>query len=247
MSAAIRLVAIVLTGVVAGVVGNVTGIASVVSYPALLALGLPPIVANATNSVTNVFGGLGAVAASRRELTGQRRTVWRLSVATLAGGTLGAILLLSISAVAFARLVPWLIALASLAILIPVRRNLVPGLSHGLWLFAALFVVGVYGGFFGAAAGVLATALLLHARGDTLARTVALRVVLLCVSNFVAAVLFSVRGVVDWSVVAPLAAGFFAGGTVGPRVVRKAPVWPLKIVIAIVGMGLAAHLALDAY
>jgi hypothetical protein len=110
-----------------------------------------------------------------------------------------------------------------------------------------VFLVTVYGGYFGAAAGVLLLALLLIATGEPLARRNAMKNLLLGLANAVAAVVFVVFGPVRWSAVLPLAVGFLVGGRLGPLVVRRAPPGPLRAVIACAGLALAVHLGVDAY
>ena len=114
-------------------------------------------------------------------------------------------------------------------------------------LFAGIFFIGVYAGYFGAAAGVLMLALLLITTPDTLARCNALKNVVLGISNVVAAVIFAIFGPVHWLVALPLAAGVLVGGRIGPVIVRHAPTRVLRVLIALAGLGLAIHLGLDAY
>jgi uncharacterized membrane protein YfcA len=114
-------------------------------------------------------------------------------------------------------------------------------------LTAGVFAIAVYGGYFGAAAGVLLLAVLLASTAEPLARSNALKNLLLGIANGVAAIAFVVFGPVRWAAVIPLAAGFFVGGRLGPNLVRRAPDGPLRILIACAGLGLAVHLGLDAY
>jgi hypothetical protein len=241
---------LVLAGFGGGLVGSVAGLASLVSYPALLAAGLPPVSANVSNTVALVFGGVGSVSGSVVELRGQRAQARRLGAIAIAGGMCGGLLLLATPSGAFVRIVPWLIAGASLAILIRRRPGgPMPAEGHRpTWaLSVGVFLVAVYGGYFGAAAGVLLLALLLIASGETLARSNAMKNLLLGLANAVAAVAFVAFGPVRWSAVVPLAVGFLVGGRLGPIVVRKAPAGPLRVLIAAAGLGLAIHLGLDAY
>ncbi|HUZ19337.1 MAG TPA: sulfite exporter TauE/SafE family protein [Acidimicrobiales bacterium] len=241
---------LVLAGFGGGLSGSVAGLASLVSYPALLAVGLPPVAANVSNTVALVFSTTGSVWGSRPELTGQRARARRLAASAVGGGIVGAVLLLATPSRSFALVVPWLIGLASLGVLI--RRNPtrpVPASSHppGWALSAGVFLIAVYGGYFGAAAGVLMLSVLLLSTGETLARSNAMKNVLLGGANAVAAVAFIAFGPVRWTVVLPLAAGFLVGGRLGPAVVRRAPSRPLRALIACAGLGLAVHLGLDAY
>lgn len=258
-------VLLVIAGVGGGLAGSVAGLASLVSYPALLAVGLPPVTANVTNTVALVASSAGSTLGSRLELTGQRRRVKRLAVVSVAGGAVGGLLLLVAPASSFALVVPWLIAAASLGILLrprvpaplrPVPTAPVPTApvdagaddgGDGRGLSAATFVVAVYGGYFGAAAGVMMLSLLLLRTGESLPRSNAAKNLLLGMANAVAAVAFIIFGPVRWEAVVPLAAGFLAGGWVGPRIVRRTAAGPLRAVIALAGLGLAVHLGLDAY
>jgi uncharacterized membrane protein YfcA len=158
----VEAILLIAAGVAAGLIGSVAGLASLISYPALLAAGLPPISANVTNTVALVFSGVGSTLASRPELRQQRGRVHRLVVAGVAGGLVGAAFLLLTPGGAFEHIVPWLIGLASVAILLPRRAGVSQLLeqdadSGGLALGA--FVIAVYGGYFGAAAGVVLLAL----------------------------------------------------------------------------------------
>jgi uncharacterized membrane protein YfcA len=246
---------LVVAGVGAGLVGSIAGLASLISYPALLATGLPPVTANITNTVALVLNGVGSVSASRPELVGQGRRVLRLAGAAVLGGAAGAALLLSTPTSAFERIVPWLIAGASAAILVqrPPRALAVEGaLEHPdhrdpWWLPLGTFAIAVYGGYFGAAAGVMLLAMYLLTTGEGLPRGNALRNVILGIANSVAAVGFIVFASIAWSAALPLAIGLFAGGRLGPRVVRRAPQALLRRVIAVAGLGLAIHLGVQAY
>ena len=244
-------------GICAGLVGSVAGLASLISYPALLATGVPPLTANMTNTVAMVFQGVGSISASRPELAGQGRRALRLLVASLLGGATGAALLLLTPSSAFERIVPLLIAGASVAMLVqrPPRElahkgaRLHPGRSHDdpRWLPFGTFAVAIYGGYFGAAAGVLLLAMLLLGTGEGLPRSNAMRNVVLALANCVAAVAFIVLAPIAWAAVLPLALGLFTGSRFGPWVVRRAPQTALRRVIAVAGIGLAIHLAIQAY
>jgi uncharacterized protein len=246
---------LVLAGVGAGLVGSVAGLASLISYPALLATGIPPVTANVTNTVALVLNSVGSVSASVPELKGQGRRLRRLAGAAVLGGATGAALLLLTPSSAFERLVPWLIAGASVAILVqrPARELAAEGALHHpepedpRWLPVGTFVVTIYGGYFGAAAGVMLLAMYLLTTGEGVPRGNALRNVMLGLANSVAAVAFIVLTDVAWSAALPLAIGLFFGGRLGPRVVRRAPQTLIRRVIAVLGLGLAIHLGIQAY
>ena len=237
------------TGLVAGVVSVVASLATLVSYPALLALGLPPLTANVTNTTALVFVGFGSAAGSRRELAGQGRRVARLSLLNAVGGAAGAALLLVTPAAAFEAVVPVLIASAALVLLAgPWLRPQAPGGREGnAWLLAAVVGVAVYTGYFGAAGGVLALAVLTALLNEPLAATIAVKNIISAVANAVAAVAFAVFGPVDWSAVPPLAAGFLLGGWLGPAIVRRLPADALRVSVALCGFAVAVKLGLDTY
>ena len=247
---AAELLLLVLAGLGAGLVGSIAGLASLISYPALLAIGLPPVMANVTNTVALVFSSGGSALSSRPELSGQATRLLRLGVVAVLGGVTGGLLLLITPPGAFQLIVPWLIALASMAILVqrrPQEDQHLDRAGNAIGLTVGVFLVAVYGGYFGAAAGVLMLALLLASTRESLARSNAVKNAVLGLANATAAVTFVLFSSVHWSVVAPLALGCFAGGRLGPLLVRHAPAGPLRIAIAVAGMGLAIHLGIDAY
>jgi uncharacterized membrane protein YfcA len=237
-------------GVLAGVVSVVASLASLVSYPALLAVGLPPLTANVTNTVALSCNAIGAAAGSQPELRGQRSRVLRLGAVCVLGGAVGALLLLVTPAEAFQRIVPWLIGLASLLLLARplVQRERGPrgGDRHPL-VVAGMFLAAVYAGYFGAAAGVLMLALLSAVTTDSHARVNALKNVVLGLGNATAALGFAVLGPVSWTAAVPLAVGFFGGGLLGPRIVRRLPGAALRVAIGLLGIALAVRLGYDAY
>ncbi len=245
-----QVVLLVVAGVAAGLSGSIAGLASLFSYPALLAVGLAPVTANVTNTVALVFNSVGSVAGSRPELAGQATRVRRMGAAGLAGGVVGGVLLLAGSASAFEKAVPWLIGLGSLAILIRTANPIEleterPPDSRPVLI--GVFAIGIYGGYFGAAAGVLLLALLLAVTAEPLARCNAVKNLVLGLANLVAAIVFIVFGSVDWVAAVPLAVGLFAGGRVGPVIVRHSPANLLRALIAVAGVGLAVYLGIKAY
>jgi uncharacterized membrane protein YfcA len=245
---ALDLVLLVCAGVGAGLTGSIAGLASLISYPALLAVGLGPIAANVTNTTALVFSTLGSTLGSRPELEGQAARLRPLAVAGALGGSVGATLLLLTPSDTFERIAPWLIGAASLTILIRPRvhpEHPHPGAGPGLT--AGVFAVAVYGGYFGAAAGVMVLALMLVVTGETLARSNAFKNVVLGVANAAAAVGFALLGPVHWGAAAPLALGLFGGGRLGPIVVRRSNATVLRLLIGLAGLALAVKLGFDAY
>lgn len=239
---------LVLAGVVAGLAGGMAGLASVISYPALLAAGLPPVTANVTNTVALVFSGAGSALGARPELRGQGRRMRVLGVAGTLGGALGAVLLLITPADAFEKVVPVLIGAASVCVLAPrPRAQRHHTGTDARWVVAGVFAVSVYGGYFGAASGVLMLALLLNATADSLPISNAVKNAVLALANGVAALGFACFADVRWLAALPLAIGFFAGGLLAPRAVRRLPAGPLRLLIATLGVAIAIRLGLQAY
>lgn len=259
---------LVLAGIGGGLSGSIAGLASLVSYPALLATGLSPIAANVTNTVALVFQGVGAAAGSRPELRGQRSLFLPMLLWAVPGGIVGSVLLLVTPSDSFEKLVPLLIGGAALAVLIrtapaasalgDVPADQIPHTAADVSpdppkvrpprpLLIATFFIGIYGGYFGAAAGVLLLALLLNFAGLSLARSAAVRTVVLTSANLVAALYFVAFGPVDWQHCIPLAIGFTIGGRIGPMILRHAPAGPLRTLIGLAGVGMAIHLGIQAY
>jgi uncharacterized membrane protein YfcA len=243
-------VALIGAGTAAGVASTVAALASVVSYPALLALGLPPVSANVTNTVALVFTGAGAAAGSRPELAGQGRLVARLGALTALGGAAGAALLLLTPASAFEAVAPILIGAASVLLIVQPKIGSLtsrPGGEHSRPLRATLSAAAVYIGYFGAAGGIVILAVLTAMLDQPLARINAVKNVINGVANAAAAVGFALFGPVRWAAVPPLAAGFLAGGWIGPSLVRRIPGQALRVVIGAGGVILAVRLGIAAY
>lgn len=230
-------------GFFAGLVGYVTGIASLISYPALLAAGLPPVAANVTNTVAMVAVGAGSTANSGAALNDGRATLVRYGLCSALGGLIGAALLLLIPAAAFEITVPFLIAAASLSLLLqPKLRELAGDRKFPRAYPLGIVLIAVYGGYFGAGAGVMFLALVLICTSDTIWRAGIMKSYLTGIANLVAAVGFALFGPVHWVAAAAMGVGAFAGGWCGPGVVARLPAKPLRIVIALCGFGLAISL-----
>jgi len=245
-----QLIALLGAGLGGGLAGTVASVASVVSYPALLALGLPPLAANVTNTVSMVFSVPGSILAARTELSGQRHRIARLSAVMAAGGALGAAVLLLAPPGAFDLVVPVLVAAASVLILLQPRLRALsprPGAEQSGRRLATLFCVAVYLGYFGAAGGVLVLAALAATLSEPLIRINAIKNVVAGAANLVAACLFAVYAPVEWAFVPPLAAGFLVGGYAGQHLARHLPVGVLRIAVALAGLALAVKLGLTAY
>ncbi|MEZ0049099.1 putative membrane protein YfcA [Mycobacterium sp. MAA66] len=238
---------LVAAGIAGGLTGSIAGLASVATYPALLLVGLPPVAANVTNTVALTFNTIGSVWGSLPELDGMGPWLRRMLPIAAAGGAAGATLLLTIPAKGFEALVPVLLGLSAVTIAVPRRRSTDGMRFREFWVGAALFAICLYGGFFGAAAGVVMLALFLHTGSRSLAHANAAKNVLLGAANGVAAVGFIAFAPVNWLAVVPLGAGCLVGSRLGPAVVRHAPATPLRLAIAVAGLALAIKLGVDAY
>ena len=233
----------------AGVFNGVAGGGTLISFPVLLALGYPALTANVTSTVGIWPGYLGSVAGFRTEIADQRQRLRSLAALTVAGAAAGAVLLLTTPSHAFTRIAPWLVLFATL--LFAVRPLLAKGLArlghqdgqvHRPLLYGGMFLAALYGGYFGAAMGVIMLAVLGLALPDTLARSNGLRAVLSVLANGVAAVVFIGHGRLAWAAVGALAAGCLVGGYAGALLARRLPVPVMRVVI--VGIGLATTIRL---
>lgn len=238
---------LILAGFGAGLIGYITGLASVVSYPALLAVGLPPVAANVTNTVALVAVGVGSTAQSGRALLdGDRRRLIVGCVVSLIFGAVGAYLLLASPPGAFEAVVPYLVAIAAIALLAqPILRRWATKHEDRPWQFVVgLALISVYGGYFGAGAGIMTLALLLVVTSEPLWRAALSKSLFLGIANAVAAIGFMLFGPVNWWAALAMGIGCLVGGWCGPPVVKRLPAEPLRIVVGIGGLALAAWLAL---
>lgn len=240
---------LLITGTLAGTVGSAGGIASLISYPALLAVGLPALPANVADTIASVAMLPGSALASRPELQGQGPRVLRLAPVALLGSGAGAVLLLLTPGGVFSRIVPFLVALPALMLLVQPRVSAWLGVHHshrGRFLSPlALFAVWVYQGYWGVGVGVMTLTVITLAVETHLARANALKNVLLGVADVACSAVFVLYGPVRWTAVVPLAFGFLAGSRVGPSLARQIPGNVLRVVVALCGLGLALYLWLN--
>jgi uncharacterized membrane protein YfcA len=246
--------AVTLAGGAAGTINTVVGTGSLISFPTLLALGVSPVVANASNTTGLVPGGLSGTFGYRRELEAQRARLVPLLIASLTGGAVGAALLLKLPGSAFDAVVPALVLLGSLLVALQpalarhVRASAArdPGdrdRTASRPVIGATALLGVYGGYFGAGQGVILIALLgMSGRADLQAVN-ALKNAAVTAANCAAAVVFVGVADLDWTVVALIAAGSVVGGQIGVRVARHLPGWVLRALVVTVGLVVSVRLA----
>ena len=238
---ALEVVAVLAAGLFAGTINTVVGSGTLVTFPVLLAVGYAPVVANVSNTIGLVPGSVAGAIGYRRELAGQRGRLLRLGCASLTGGITGAIALLVLPESAFRAIVPVFIAIALVLVVVQpalsarlgARRP--PDAHEGVPTRLAVFGTGVYGGYFGAAQGILLLGILGVALPDDLQRINALKNVLAMLVNLVAGIVFALVADVAWDVAALLAVGATAGGVLGARFGRRLPPAVLRAVIVVVG------------
>jgi uncharacterized membrane protein YfcA len=244
-----EVLAIAMAGLLAGAINTVVGSGTLITFPVLLAFGYAPVTANVSNTVGLVPGSLSGALGYRRELAGQRGRVVRLGAASVLGGITGAALLLVLPAAAFKAIVPAFIAIALLLVVAQPRvsallakRAIDPERRGGVPTLLALYVVGIYGGYFGAAQGILLLGILGLALGQDLHRTNALKNVLAGLVNGVAGVFFIVAAHVEWGPAALIACGSIVGAQLGARYGRKLPPPALRGLIVVVGIAAIVRL-----
>ncbi|PZG14128.1 sulfite exporter TauE/SafE family protein [Nonomuraea aridisoli] len=245
---AVDLVFLVGAGLLAGAVNALAGGGTLISFPALLALGYPSLTASVTNAVALWPGYLGGVLGYRAELRGQRRRAIALSLTAVLGACAGSSLLLLTPSVLFESLVPWLVGFASLTLLAqPWLRRLFGGESGGpvnRLVYAGVFAGGLYGAYFNGGMGVVLLTVLGLFLSDTLHRVNAVRAALALVISSVSVVAFSLFGSVRWQAVAIVAPASLAGGFLGTRLARLMSPKVLRGVVVAFGLGVSLALAL---
>jgi uncharacterized membrane protein YfcA len=240
---ALEALAVFAAGIGAGTINTVVGSGTLLTFPVLLGIGYAPVVANVSNTIGLVPGSLSGALGYRRELAGQRDHAVALGIAATAGGLTGAVLLLVLPASAFTAIVPFFIALALVLMIVQPRlARMMSGPAPGRpeaanrpAALAAVFASGVYGGYFGAAQGILLLAILGILVHDDVHRANALKNVLAGLVNLVAALVFIAVAKVAWAPVVLLACGSVIGGQLGARYGRRLPPAALRALVVAVG------------
>ena len=253
----LELLALAGAGAAAGLINTVVGAGTLITFPTLLALGVAPVAANVSNTIGLAPGSLSGALSMRAELTGQRKRVVRLGIASLIGGVAGAALLLVLPSSAFAAIVPVLIGLGCLLVVIQPwvsqwlaerRARIGTGGVSGVgsaWLWLGILLTGVYGGYFGAAQGVLLLAIMGIGLTETLSRVNAVKNVLALIVNGIAGLVFAILPLtpwaqpgaeVNWLVALVIAVGSVLGAQLGGRVGRRLPATVYRAVIVVVGV-----------
>lgn len=244
-----EVITIALAGLAAGTINTVVGSGTLITFPVLLAFGYAPVTANVSNTIGLVPGSVSGAVGYRRELAGQRSRAIRLGTMSVLGGVTGAVLLLVLPAAAFKAVVPVFIALALvLTVLQPrlnrwlARRAVELDGRHSVVTALAVYAIGVYGGYFGAAQGILLLGILGVALTQDLHRTNALKNVLAGLTNGVAGVYFALAAHVEWAPAGIIAGASILGAQLGARYGRRLPPDALRALIVVVGVSAIVRL-----
>jgi uncharacterized membrane protein YfcA len=253
----LQAVAVAAAGVVAGMINTVVGSGTLITFPVLLAVGYSPLTANVSNGLGLVPGSLFGAIGYRRELGGQGARVRRFGVASVVGAVIGAVLLLVLPPRAFSAVVPVLIVLALVMVVaqpwlarrLAARRakeeeNKEKERSDGWWLWLGILGTGIYGGYFGAAQGVLLLGLMGVVLSESLQRINAVKNVLAMLANLASGIVFVFVAHVSWIAVVLIAVGSGVGGVLGARVGRKLSPIVLRGLIVVIGLAALGKLLL---
>lgn len=255
MSELVSIILLIIIGILAGITSAAAGLASLVSYPSLLAMGLSPVMANVTSCFSTVASGYSSVVASAKELRNNRKQVWIMIPVVLTGSIIGALLLFALPSKWFQDLVPICIGAAGVILIMPhkprqahpelVKNSQAFGRSrlHRFLAWVGIFIVGIYSGYFNAGAGVMMLTLLTVVnRSQTFAVNNALKNVAMTATNTMAAIIFAIEAVIYWQYVLPLFVGNILGGILGPIIVRHLPGRLMQIIVGTGALILAVSL-----
>ncbi|WP_413628008.1 sulfite exporter TauE/SafE family protein [Fructilactobacillus vespulae] len=248
-------------GIAGGLLATIAGLASIATYPALLIVGIPPVVANVSNTVSLISTGIGAIPSSLKELHGQWHRVLGYTTLAVIGSLVGSSLLLVAPAATFEKIVPFFILSAGIMLISSGRgtesktsaklkehiKN--PKKDHWIKLasYTGIVFVGAYLGYFGAAGGVVLLAILGIITHESFAEYNAVKNVIAFACNIAATLLFIFNATIAWAAVVPLGLGLLIGGYSGPIIVRHINVKVLRTIIAIASFALAGQLFFKAY
>lgn len=243
------LLAVAAAGAAAGAANSIAGGGALITFPTQVALGVPPLAANVTNTVGIVPASVGGALGYSDLLREQNRRFTRLLVPMLVGAAAGTVLLLLTSDAAFEAIVPLLVAASCLLLLLQPRIS--PRLSHAgdehsPYLTVGVFLCGAYAAYFGSAVSILLFAILALFVADTLQHLNAIKILLAGCANLLAAVAYAFLAPVEWRYAVTIMVSSFCGGRIGAHYARRIPADPLRISIAAIGLVVAAVLAVRA-
>jgi uncharacterized membrane protein YfcA len=238
-------------GFFAGLSSSMASFASLISYPVLLSVGIPPVFANVTNDVALIFNSAGATISSTRELHGKWKLVGKLALCTVIGAVIGSILLLSFPGTVFEKIVPFFIALAGVMILVSGHQQTSTRQRLSTWqkglALLLLVTMGIYEAYFGAAGGVVVLVILTYLVSGTFLEINAIRNVICGMANLVALIIYAFFSKIYWIDAIPMAIGMFIGGYVGPILLRFIPAKIMRRIIAVLAFIQAGYYFWQAY
>lgn len=238
-------------GFFAGLSASMASFASLISYPVLLSVGIPPVFANVTNDVAIISNSVGATISSTKELHGKWKLVGKLAVCTVIGSIIGSVLLLAFPGKVFEKLVPFFTALAGIMILVSghheVKAHEQASLGKKILSGFLLIVMGIYEAYFGAAGGVVVLVILTYLVSGTFLEINAIRNVICGLADFVALIIYAFFSKIYWIDAIPMAIGMFIGGYVGPILLRYIPAKVMRRIIAVLAFIQAGYYFWQAY
>ncbi|MDD6720447.1 MAG: sulfite exporter TauE/SafE family protein [Lactobacillus porci] len=245
------IVYLIILGILAGIVSSVASMASLVSYPGLLLVGLSPVVANMTNTASLVTTGFGALTSCLKEMKGHWRELAWYSLFQLSGAAIGGWLLSAFPGEIFKKIVPFLVLMSGGLLVWSGRRPIYTRDSDSklklVLAYLGLFMAGIYAGYFGAASGVLTLVFLTYLSKSSFVVINGIKAIIGSLANLVALLIFMYRGLVRWDVAIPLAAGMFIGGFLGQKLIKYLKPSLVRGVTAAFSVVLAAYLAASAW
>lgn len=241
-------------GFLAGIFSSAAGLASLVSYPALLIAGLPPVMANVTNTYSLLASGFSSILASKQELHGRGHQLMKIMPLSIVGVIFGALLLFWIPSAIFKKIVPFFIIFAGVMVLVPNReehdisKKKQQGSIKKLIAYFGIFLEGIYTGYFGAGGGVVFLALMIMInRQDSFAVNNAIKNFTLAFANVVGAFVYFLKAPILWKYVIPLAIGLWFGGMMGPKIVRIIPEKKMRWISCVLSWILGISLLMQTY
>ena len=242
---------LLLGGVGGGLLSSIASMASLASYPVLLAVGIPPVYADVTNDAALIWTSIGSTISSTKELKGHWKETWFFTIFTVLGSIVGCILLLSFPSSVFEKAVPFFIAFSGIMILVSGKHNTLNTEKQPTWLrivyLGTLLIMGAYTGYFGAAGGVIVLVILTYITNEKFIVINAIKNVISGFANLVALIIFMFTSHIYWLQAIPLAIGMFIGGYIGPAILRRVPEKLVRIFIATLAFVQSAYFFYTAY
>lgn len=238
-------------GVAGGLLSSVASMASLASYPVLLAVGIPPVYANVTNDAALIWTSIGSTISSTKELKGHWKQVGFFSIFTVLGSIIGCSLLLSFPSNVFEKVVPIFIAFSGIMVLVTGKHHSLTPKKRANWqrilYIIALLGMGAYTGYFGAAGGVIVLVLSTYITNDRFIVINAIKNVITGLANLVALIIFAFTSHIYWLQAITLAIGMFIGGYIGPIILRHVSAKIIRIFIACLAFFQAGYFFYKAY